>query len=196
MRKQSRIQLFVIIGIWIVSIGFYIYWFWWEHSHSLSTDSNRWGAFGDFVGGILNPLIALYAAYWLVKSIQLQQLEISAAMSGFEEARQEQKEQREILKISTESNVMISEIEVLNSMLSSCYATRSYYLQQIREHRIHNLPARPTHLLNLEGQREKTDDAMELLRADMLYLSERREKILRVLYATVSLSRSNFETRD
>ena len=47
-------------------------WFWGFNKQALSTDSSVWGAFGDFVGGILNPVIAYLAFYWLTRSVIIQ----------------------------------------------------------------------------------------------------------------------------
>lgn len=39
-------------------------------------DSDKWGAFGDFFGGILNPIVAFAAFYWLTQSVKLQKQEL------------------------------------------------------------------------------------------------------------------------
>lgn len=38
----------------------------------LNTDPDKWGPFGDFIGGTLNPILAALAFYWLTASIRLQ----------------------------------------------------------------------------------------------------------------------------
>lgn len=35
-------------------------------------NKNEWGAFGDYMGGLLNPLIALFVFYYIVKSYESQ----------------------------------------------------------------------------------------------------------------------------
>lgn len=37
----------------------------------------RWGQFGDFVGGIMNPLVAFAAFFWLTQSVKLQKQELA-----------------------------------------------------------------------------------------------------------------------
>jgi hypothetical protein len=39
---------------------------------SISESLEKWGTFGDFFGGILNPIFALFAFYWLTYSVRLQ----------------------------------------------------------------------------------------------------------------------------
>ncbi|ENU19170.1 hypothetical protein F994_02026 [Acinetobacter bohemicus ANC 3994] len=41
-------------------------------SFDFSQNKSEWGAFGDFIGGILNPTIAAFALFWLITSVNLQ----------------------------------------------------------------------------------------------------------------------------
>ena len=45
----------------------------------ISLDSSIWGAFGDFFGGILNPILSILTIYLLVYSIKLQSDELGEA---------------------------------------------------------------------------------------------------------------------
>ncbi len=51
---------------------------------NFSTKNDDWGTFGDYIGGVLNPIIAFCALYWVVKTYNLQkgeskkQVEIAA----------------------------------------------------------------------------------------------------------------------
>lgn len=42
-----------------------------------AVDSDKWGAFGDFFGGVLNPIVAFAAFYWLTQSVKLQKQELA-----------------------------------------------------------------------------------------------------------------------
>ena len=56
----------------VITIIFFI-WHQWEYfSLSASIDSAIWGTFGDFVGGVLGTIVALYSAYLLVRTFQNQ----------------------------------------------------------------------------------------------------------------------------
>ncbi|SJZ94978.1 putative phage abortive infection protein [Photobacterium toruni] len=63
-------------------------------NQSISLDSSSWGTFGDFMGGILNPVIALLAFYWLVESVLIQKTELSATQKILQETEQTQKKQQ------------------------------------------------------------------------------------------------------
>lgn len=71
--KKSRLLVVILFGL---TIGAYLIWFFVIHRQSLSTDSSVWGAFGDFIGGLLNPLIAYSAFYWLTASVLVQKQEL------------------------------------------------------------------------------------------------------------------------
>ncbi len=71
----------ILIGIGSVIIGFYFFNFnshilknedWWNVFQNLSKDTGNWGTFGDYVGGILNPVIAAFAFYLIAKTYELQ----------------------------------------------------------------------------------------------------------------------------
>ena len=42
----------------------------WFHDTSVSKFSGDWGTFGDYVGGLLNPMIALSVFYWVTKELK------------------------------------------------------------------------------------------------------------------------------
>jgi hypothetical protein len=77
--------LAILIGIGLVIVGFYFFNFnshilknedWWKFFQNLSTDAGNWGTFGDYVGGILNPVIAAFAFYLIAKTYELQRREL------------------------------------------------------------------------------------------------------------------------
>lgn len=59
----------------------------------LSTvESGNWGTFGDFIGGILNPIFALFAFYWLTYSVRLQIKELKDTRQELKKAATAQAE--------------------------------------------------------------------------------------------------------
>jgi len=66
-----------IATLFITVFASYTIWFFFMNNSPTSTLSSDWGSFGDFIGGILNPIVACFAFYWLTKSVQIQQHELS-----------------------------------------------------------------------------------------------------------------------
>lgn len=78
-------SLTILIGIGLVIVGFYFFNFnshilknegWWKVFQNLSADTGNWGTFGDYVGGILNPVIAAFAFYLIRETYKLQKREL------------------------------------------------------------------------------------------------------------------------
>ncbi|HCG6618079.1 TPA: hypothetical protein NJ225_004697, partial [Vibrio parahaemolyticus] len=88
--KRAKILAFSLIAL-IPMV--YLIWFYFINDLPLSTDSSIWGTFGDFIGGILNPLIALLAFYWLTQSVLIQKTELSETQKVLKETEKAQKEQ-------------------------------------------------------------------------------------------------------
>jgi Putative phage abortive infection protein len=77
-----------LIVIVLASICIYVYRF---HDFPWGSDPGSWGQFGDFLGGLLNPLVASVALLVLVASYSLQKRELA-------DTRAELKLQREQLE--------------------------------------------------------------------------------------------------
>lgn len=61
-----------------------------------NTDANaigNWGAFGDYIGGLMNPLVAFAAFYWLTQSVKLQKAELKKLNEEFAFTRKIQEDQ-------------------------------------------------------------------------------------------------------
>lgn len=58
----------------------------------LSESLEQWGTFGDFFGGILNPIFALFAFYWLTYSVRLQIKELKETREELSKAALAQQE--------------------------------------------------------------------------------------------------------
>lgn len=88
--KRSKIFAFFLI---VAIPATYLTWFYFINKQGFSTDSSMWGTFGDFVGGLLNPLIALLAFYWLTQSVLIQKTELSETQNVLRETEKAQREQ-------------------------------------------------------------------------------------------------------
>lgn len=62
----------VICTLVLVVLGLYFGNF----HYGLSDKNEVWGTFGDYFGGIINPVIALFVLYWIVETYKLQKTEL------------------------------------------------------------------------------------------------------------------------
>lgn len=81
-----------IAVIFLVPLSYFC-WFYLKNQQPISLNSADWGAFGSFFGGILSPVIALFAFYWLTQSILIQKKELSETQSVLKATEAVQKEQ-------------------------------------------------------------------------------------------------------
>lgn len=50
-----------------------------------SDDASRWGQFGDFIGGILNPIVGICTLYWVISSVRTQRAELKDTKNALQE---------------------------------------------------------------------------------------------------------------
>lgn len=81
----------------------------------LSSDNGIWGTFGDYVGGILNPLIAAFAFYLIAKTYELQKKELEATRKLLEVSTDAQKDQIKLAALTALLNSNLTRISLLNS---------------------------------------------------------------------------------
>lgn len=87
--KTMRSSLFTVAGTTIVIYFSYFLWFGWINGFDISNNPEKWGQFGDYVGGLLNPLIALFAFYWLTQSLRIQVSELADTRAEMKEANKQ-----------------------------------------------------------------------------------------------------------
>lgn len=105
---SNHIKTKVVITILLI-LGFFIVGFYFFHFHSgFSKDNGVWGTFGDYVGGILNPIIAAFAFYLIAKTYELQQKELK-------ELTDAQKKQITLAALTALLNSNLTRIGVLES---------------------------------------------------------------------------------
>ena len=75
-----------IQGLAAVVLGAYLSWFAIHLDSPLSQQVEAWGQFGDFVGGLLNPLIAYAAFHWITRSVLIQGKELADTRAALREA--------------------------------------------------------------------------------------------------------------
>lgn len=85
----------------------------WLSGGVLADSSDAWGQFGDYIGGLLNPLIAFLAFYWLTQSVLLQKQELAETKDALKESAKSQSKQA-LLAAKT------AEISALSAILASC----------------------------------------------------------------------------
>ena len=74
MKKKLGILIVIVLIIITTVIGLYTYQF---NSYSISNKPQDWGPFGDFFGGVVNPILAFCSFIALLYTIHIQQNELT-----------------------------------------------------------------------------------------------------------------------
>ena len=101
----------IVLGVFVI----YIYKF----HYPLSETHADWGTFGDYFGGILNPVIAAFAFWLIAKTYELQKRELEATRSLLEVSTDAQKNQIKLAALTSILNSNLTKISILQSERSS-----------------------------------------------------------------------------
>jgi hypothetical protein len=120
--KLSRI---IVIFVFVVTFVSFIGWFFFYLEQPLSHESQMWGAFGDFVGGLLNPLVAYSAFYWLTVSVIVQKKELAETTRALSNSSLSQEKQVKETYRSSEITVIKMELNKISIEIESEYSYRN-----------------------------------------------------------------------
>lgn len=79
----------------------------------------NWGAFGDFIGGLMNPLVAFAAFYWLTQSVKIQKQELADTRKTLDVTAKAQEQQVENGYISIRLAAATAIVNTLQSDIGS-----------------------------------------------------------------------------
>jgi len=60
-----------------------------------NSKNSGWGTFGDFIGGTLNPLFALFSLFAIISTIRIQTEELELSREELRDTKEELKKSRE-----------------------------------------------------------------------------------------------------
>jgi large-conductance mechanosensitive channel len=106
-KQVIKVIGFIVLGV----VGFYFANF----HNGLSGENGAWGTFGDYFGGILNPVIASFAFYLIAKTYELQKRELEATRSLLEVSTDAQKNQIKLAALTALLNSNLTRISLLES---------------------------------------------------------------------------------
>ncbi|MDP1665176.1 MAG: hypothetical protein Q8L79_08605 [Methylobacter sp.] len=101
--------------------------------NGFSDTKGDWGTFGDYVGGILNPVIAAFAFYLIAETYKLQ-------IKAYDLQKTELEETRKLLKVSTDAQNDQVKLAALTALFNS-NLTRIGLLKSERIELLNGIPA-------------------------------------------------------
>lgn len=81
-----------LTAVGAAAIGAYFTYFGLVLGQPAAVEADKWGTFGDFFGGLMNPIVAFAAFYWLTQSVKLQKQELAETRAELRSAAEAQKQ--------------------------------------------------------------------------------------------------------
>ncbi len=127
--RSIRYAQWFVVGTALSAVLGYFVWFSAVKQLPLSPLGSDWGQFGDCFGGVLNPLVAFFAFYWLTRSVLLQKEELMETRQALQDASISQAQQSDYARTSVR-------VAALNALINSILME-----VQIERQQIHSLIA-------------------------------------------------------
>lgn len=110
----------IVFGSAVCFVGAYVYYFGVRLQHPLAIDPDKWGAFGDFVGGVMNPIVAFAAFYWLTESVKIQKTELAETRAELTKATSAQNELVKNGRDSVKLSALTALLNANNTKIDLC----------------------------------------------------------------------------
>lgn len=111
----------------------YVFWFALVVELPVSRDPATWGQFGDYFGGVLNPLVAFAAFVWLAQSVRIQGNELVETRRALRDAAQAQGQQAQLAQDALIVNALTASLNAATSISSEKQRIFDHYLRQCGE---------------------------------------------------------------
>jgi uncharacterized membrane protein len=86
---------------------------------SLSSDRDEWGVFGDYLGGVLNPLVGIVTVLLVLINVRLQRQELKNSLQEMRSSNNALKEQTAALEIQGFQSTFFSWLNSYNNIVSN-----------------------------------------------------------------------------
>jgi uncharacterized membrane protein len=125
--KEMPIWLLTIVIFAIVIAGVLIGIYIWKFYGDLSEKQETWGQFGDYIGGILNPLFSLTALFALLYTIYLQSKELRESTKQLKISAEALRKQYELSETQKFETTFFQMLALFNEIINSIEATEPVY---------------------------------------------------------------------
>ncbi|MGI2144454.1 hypothetical protein [Shewanella frigidimarina] len=93
---NKSVFMLVSITLLLIIIAFSLGLFFYNFNGLFSPEQQDWGAFGSYISGTIGVFSACLAVVWLIRSVNLQQVELQHLKTELKNSYEEQKKQTQI----------------------------------------------------------------------------------------------------
>ncbi|MEJ5028808.1 hypothetical protein [Comamonas sp. MYb69] len=116
---RVRVWKRVLFGVAACLVGGYLVYFGLILGQNPAKDADKWGTFGDFFGGLLNPIVAFAAFFWLTESVKLQKQELAETRAELKNAAEAQHLLVKNGRVGVELAATTALLEAINSQIAT-----------------------------------------------------------------------------
>lgn len=160
--------LSIMVGIVIYTAVILIGLYFWHFPNFFSEKQDVWGQFGDFVGGILNPLFSLTALFALLHTIKLQSKELHESTEQLKASAKAFKLQNDVMRRQQFETSFFQMLGLFNQMVNEVSTSN------------HSVKGRLC-LISLAGSAKRLDVSLENRNLEQQYHNEIHDKYRYVL---------------
>ena len=119
--SEFKFKRYIYFGIFLffVSIILYVIFFASEYGFKIHADSNAWGQFGSYLGGVLSPIFAFFSFIALLYTINLQRKDINDKREEAKNQRMFSDEQKKLLNIQKFETTFFNMLNHINSIINN-----------------------------------------------------------------------------
>ena len=170
-----RYSIAGVAAVGLAALAIYFVWFGLILDEPFSPDQAKWGTFGDYIGGLMNPLVAACALYWLTMSVRLQKQELSEARRELATASSAQKEQARMALLGIQLNSLSLQLNSVTSELEYVQQRMSYAIQRMDTYTGRGTP----HIYDIDaGERIEVTLLIGLLEEKMIFLYDNQNTLM------------------
>lgn len=124
----AEVKTFLLIAVFAIAVVLLAYL---ARFHDGFSDSQAdWGQFGDYIGGVLNPIFAFLSFIILVMALVFQSRELHASISELKESTKALNEQRAVLEKQTFENTYFQMLRRVSEIVDATKAVNTNKLGQ------------------------------------------------------------------
>jgi hypothetical protein len=167
--RRARVLALLLL---VAAIAVYAVWFFVLQRLGLSDDPSDWGAFGDFVGGLLNPFFAFMAFYWLTVSVVIQKAELSETRDALIESRDAQRQLATSTEKAMQMQALNIQLQAVDTQLRALFDYQAFVLVHGSGQNINY------ELLTKTGRREKAENLVRPLSEEIAKLQAEQQVLI------------------
>lgn len=123
---SKKVLIPILLGVLTLVLSPFAFYFF-QFNGELSLDHSTWGEFGDYFGGVLNPIFGFFSFVALLIALWFQQEEMKENREERQRRELAEKEERNLREILTFHQILNQNISYYVSLRNSFEKDESYY---------------------------------------------------------------------